>query len=403
MTNEIKNVPELRFPEFEDEWKQKRLGEVAEIIGGGTPSTSNPQYWGGDINWYSPIEIGENIYLNESKNKITKMGLKKSSAKILPIGSVLFTSRAGIGNTAILKKEAATNQGFKSIVPKDNKLDTYFIFSRTNELKKYGEINGAGSTFVEVSGKEMEKMPMLFPEISEQQKIGNFFSKLDRQIELEEQKLEKLEEQKKGYMQKIFSQELRFKDENGNDYPGWETNKIEDIANVTKGFTPSTKNNDYWYNKNKNWLSIAGMDEKYLYHGNKGITDLASQKHDKVEENTLIMSFKLTLGKLGIVKEPMYTNEAICHFNWKSKYVNTEYVYYYLSYINIDSFGSQAVKGITLNNDSINSIVIKLPSLSEQHKISDLFRKYDSFIEKQASKIKLFKERKKGFLQKMFV
>ena len=167
MTNEIKNVPELRFPEFEDEWKQKRLGEVAEIIGGGTPSTSNPQYWGGDINWYSPIEIGENIYLNESKNKITKMGLKKSSAKILPIGSVLFTSRAGIGNTAILKKEAATNQGFKSIVPKDNKLDTYFIFSRTNELKKYGEINGAGSTFVEVSGKEMEKMPMLFPEISE--------------------------------------------------------------------------------------------------------------------------------------------------------------------------------------------------------------------------------------------
>ncbi len=140
-----------------------------------------------------------------------------------------------------------------------------------------------------------------------------------------------------------------------------------------------------------------------MYHGNKGITDLASQKHDKVDKNTLIMSFKLTLGKLGIVKEPMYTNEAICHFNWKSKDVNTEYVYYYLSHINISSFGSQAVKGITLNNDSINSIVIKLPSLSEQYKITDLLKKYDEFIEKQLAKVELLKERKKGFLQKMFV
>lgn len=89
---------------------------------------------------------------------------------MLPVGTVLFTSRAGIGNTAILIKEGCTNQGFQSIVPHETELDSYFIFSRTHELKCYGETNGAGSTFVEVSGKQMAKMPILLPSIKEQQK-----------------------------------------------------------------------------------------------------------------------------------------------------------------------------------------------------------------------------------------
>ena len=103
---------------FLSAWEQRKLGEVAEIVGGGTPSTKVKEYWDGDINWYSPVEIGNSIYASGSVKRITKLGLEKSSAKILPKGTVLFTSRAGIGNTAILSKEAATNQGFQSIVPK---------------------------------------------------------------------------------------------------------------------------------------------------------------------------------------------------------------------------------------------------------------------------------------------
>ena len=138
-----------------DDWEQRKLGEMADIVGGSTPSTNIDEYWYGDIDWYSPIEIGEQIYVNGSQKKITELGLKKSSAKILPVVTVLFTSRAGIGNTAILAKEGTTNQGFQSIVPHKDELDSYFIFSRTHELKRYGETNGAGSTFVEVSGKQM--------------------------------------------------------------------------------------------------------------------------------------------------------------------------------------------------------------------------------------------------------
>ncbi len=169
-------------------WEQRKLGEIADIVGGGTPSTNNPSYWNGDIDWYAPAEIGEQIFLTGSQKKITVLGLQKSSATILPVGSVLFTSRAGIGNTAILAKQGATNQGFQSIVPDSQITDSYFIFSRTHELKKYAEIVGAGSTFTEVSGKQMARMPILMPKIDEQVCIGTFFRNLDRLITLHQRK-----------------------------------------------------------------------------------------------------------------------------------------------------------------------------------------------------------------------
>ncbi|WP_337090142.1 restriction endonuclease subunit S [Leuconostoc pseudomesenteroides] len=194
----------VRFSGFSDTWEQRKLGEVAYIIGGGTPSTSNPDYWDGDINWYTPAEIGEQVYVSESKKTITELGQQKSSAQILPVDTVLFTSRAGIGKTAILAKESATNQGFQSIVPEKNKLDSYFIFSRTNELKHYGNVTGAGSTFIEVSGKQMAKMPIMLPNIDEQKKIGSFFKQLDNLITLNQQKLTLLKKQKQAYLQKMF-------------------------------------------------------------------------------------------------------------------------------------------------------------------------------------------------------
>ena len=171
-------------------WEQRKLGEVADIVGGGTPSTNVSDYWDGDIDWYAPAEISDQIYLSSSQRKITEEGYNNSSAKILPIGTVLFTSRAGIGKTAILRQKGCTNQGFQSIVPHKDELDSYFIFSRTEELKKYGETVGAGSTFVEVSGKQMANMELMMPKtIREQEVIGAYFAKLDHLITLHHRKL----------------------------------------------------------------------------------------------------------------------------------------------------------------------------------------------------------------------
>lgn len=204
------NVPELRFKGFTDDWEQCKLGELADIVGGGTPSTSNSEYWDGDIDWYAPAEITEQIFVSSSERRITQQGYDNSSARILPIGTVLFTSRAGIGKTAILRKEGCTNQGFQSIVPHENMLDSYFIFSRTEELKRYGEIKGAGSTFVEVSGKQMASMELMMPKTIEEQKIiGVFFSHLDRLITLHQRKLDEEKQKKKALMQLLLTGKVR--------------------------------------------------------------------------------------------------------------------------------------------------------------------------------------------------
>ena len=161
------------------------MGDIADIVGGGTPSTGNQSYWDGDIDWYAPAEIADQIYANSSQKKITGLGYENSSAKMLPPSTVLFTSRAGIGKTAILTRKGCTNQGFQSIVPHRGELDSYFIFSRTGELKRYGELVGAGSTFVEVSGKQMAVMELMMPPtMREQQTIGGFFQQLDHLITL---------------------------------------------------------------------------------------------------------------------------------------------------------------------------------------------------------------------------
>ena len=227
------DAPAIRFKGFSDAWEQRKLGDIADIVGGGTPSTGNQSYWDGDIDWYAPAEIADQIYANSSQKKITGLGYENSSAKMLPPGTVLFTSRAGIGKTAILTRKGCTNQGFQSIVPHRGELDSYFIFSRTGELKRYGELVGAGSTFVEVSGKQMAVMELMMPPtMREQQTIGGFFQQLDHLITLHQRKFEKLTNVKKSMLEKMFPQ-------NGSSYPEirfkgftdpWEQRKLGELV-----------------------------------------------------------------------------------------------------------------------------------------------------------------------------
>ena len=197
-------VPKIRFSGFTGDWEQRKLADVAEIIGGGTPSTSNPDYWDGDIDWYAPAEIGEQIFAYGSVRKITKEGLIHSSAKILPAHkTVLFTSRAGIGNMAILKRPAATNQGFQSLVCHDD-IDPYFMFSMGDSIKAKAERVAAGSTFAEISGKKLGELEFMFPDTGEQKAIGVYFKNLDHLITLHQSELEKLQKIKKSMLERMF-------------------------------------------------------------------------------------------------------------------------------------------------------------------------------------------------------
>ena len=178
------SIPELRFPGFADPWEQRKLGEIAEIVGGGTPNTSVEEYWDGDIDWYTPAELGDRRYVDSSLRKITQAGYDNSSARMLPANrTILFTSRAGIGNTAILCSSACTNQGFQSLVVGDS-ADVDFIYSLSDDIKRKAEIKASGSTFLEISGKRLTEIEVLAPALVEQVQIGSFFRQLDSLIAL---------------------------------------------------------------------------------------------------------------------------------------------------------------------------------------------------------------------------
>ena len=196
--------PELRFFGFTNDWEQRELKDVAEIVGGGTPSTSVPAYWNGSIDWYSPTEIGQENFAKGSKRKISNEGLNNSSAKLLPAHkTILFTSRATIGEAAILEREGATNQGFQSIVTKEG-VDVYFLYSYKHHLKKQALIKASGSTFLEISKNEVEGLHVPVPSGEEQAKIGSFFKLVDKAITLHQRKLEIYKKLKKGLLQKMF-------------------------------------------------------------------------------------------------------------------------------------------------------------------------------------------------------
>jgi len=198
------NIPEIRFAGFTEAWEQRKLSDVAEIIGGGTPDTNNPSYWDGDIDWYSPAELGEQIYTIGSRRRITKEGYKNSSAKLLPANkTILFTSRAGIGTTAILCRSACTNQGFQSLVISDN-TDLYFIYSMSSRIKGFAISKASGSTFLEISGKQLAAMSLFLPQLNEQRKIGQYFKSLDNLITLHQRKLDALKKIKSALLEKMF-------------------------------------------------------------------------------------------------------------------------------------------------------------------------------------------------------
>lgn len=272
-----------------------------------------------------------------------------------------------------------------------------YLFS-TNNLKTKIKIIANGISVLGISKNNLSKLNVEIPSKKEQQNIVSFISDIDKKIELLEKKHQLYLDFKNYLMQQIFAQKLRF-----NFTDEWEKYLLGDISLIGKGFTPSTSNPSFWDGDLK-WLSIADMNQgKYINQTTKKITSDGSKNKEPVKKGTLLMSFKLSIGKLGILTEDMYTNEAICNFKWKNKDVLTEYMYYYLSSINILKYGSQAAKGITLNNETLSTIPVLLPSLEEQKKIINILSDVDMKINMLENSINDTSKFKKGLLQQMFV
>lgn len=191
-----------------EDWEVKKLGEVCAVIGGGTPSTFNNEFWNGNINWFTPTEVGYKKYLTSSNRKISEAGLMNSSANMLPINSILLTTRAGIGDVGILKVEACTNQGFQSLACHSN---THYEFIYYLMQTKKSELlnNASGSTFLEISPNKIKSIEIQIPSLPEQTRIATILSDMDIEIEALKQKLIKAKQIKQGLMQELLTGRIR--------------------------------------------------------------------------------------------------------------------------------------------------------------------------------------------------
>lgn len=357
------------------------MGDIADIVGGGTPSTGNQSYWDGDIDWYAPAEIADQIYANSSQKKITGLGYENSSAKMLPPGTVLFTSRAGIGKTAILTRKGCTNQGFQSIVPHRGELDSYFIFSRTEELKRYGELVGAGSTFVEVSGKQMAVMELMMPPtMREQQTIGGFFQQLDHLITLH---------QRQPFLQSPPDISLIVQLTPPFYTFSWEQRKLGDMMNVT---SVKRIHQSDWTDSGVRFLRArdivaAAKNEEpddYLYISKEKYEEYSTLS-GKVGVSDLLVTGVGTIGVPYLVRnlEPLYFKDGNIIWFQNSDKIDGKFLFYSFSAEQIQGFINESAGIGTVGTYTIESgkkTPISLPNQIEQAKVGEFFQQLDNLI-----------------------
>lgn len=199
-----------RLPGFTERWAHSTIGSLTRVTGGGTPSTRVSAYWGGGVPWFTPAEIkadGSGL-VARSERTITQEGLASSAATLLPVGSVLVTSRASIGNCAVAEVPVTTNQGFTSMIPRDHR-STWFLYYWVQQNRSEFESRSAGSTFLEISASKVASIPLQHPNVDEQEAIGQALRDADLELDALRARLSKACAIKVGMMQQLLTGRTR--------------------------------------------------------------------------------------------------------------------------------------------------------------------------------------------------
>ncbi|UOS63653.1 restriction endonuclease subunit S [Helicobacter pylori] len=366
-------------------WQRVRLGDIAEIIGGGTPSTQITSFWNGSINWFTPTEIGITKYVYKSQRTITPLGLKNSSAKLLPIGTILLTSRASIGDCAILKVVATTNQGFQSLIPLEkinNEFLYYLILTLKNKLLKLA----SGSTFLEVSPNKIKNLLIPLPPLNEQIAIANILSDLDRYLCALDALILKKEGVKKALSFELLSQRKRLKGFN----QAWQRVKLGDIGITISGLVGKTKQD--FINGNAKYITFLNVL-------NNVIIDTSILENVKIYPNEKQNSFKKydlffntsseTPKEVGMCAvllddiDQVFLNSFCFGFRIFDKAVDG----LFLSYLINSEIGRKAFENLAqgstrynLSKSGFNNVCLSLPPLNEQIAIANILSALDKEI-----------------------
>ena len=370
--NKTLNVPHWRFPEFSGEWDHISLSDIADIVGGGTPDTSVVEYWGGNIQWFTPSEIGKEKYARLSERTITEAGIKNSSAKLLPQGTVLLSSRATIGECSIARQECTTNQGFQSLIAKTDKVTSEFLYYLVPTIKKEMLRRSCGSTFLEISANELRKIYVYRPSLIEQNKLAEFMSLLDLRIETQKKIIEKYESLIRGLCEKLTRQGA--------------TNKT--IAECLECHSSTLQ---------ESAALDAGIYPVYGAIGICGYTDTPDVSGDGI----LIIKDGASVG-VTYFADGSYSSIGTLNRLTAKEDINLRYIYYCLKVLNFTPYKTGlAIPHIYFKDYGKHKIWC--PPLEQQSSIADALTTIDNKIQVEKSLLEQLNSQKRYMLNQMFI
>ncbi|MDM1407443.1 restriction endonuclease subunit S [Myroides sp. DF42-4-2] len=403
--------PKLRFPEFREDWKLFKINDVGLVITGTTPSTSVKEYYNGSNLFLSPADIDDNRFVYNTKTTLSDLGFSKTR-KLKPNSIAFVCIGSTIGKIAQVKKEFSTNQQINSIEFKNDFNEDFSYYTLLKESSKIKLMAGV-QTVPQINKTEFSKIKISYPTLQEQTKIADFLGAVDKQLDILNQKKEKLNLYKKGTMQQLFAQQIRFKDDNGNDFPDWEEKRLLDFENLIHG--------------DGDWILAKDIDSEgninVIQLGNIGKGNFIDKDYKKITIETFNEIKGTPIKKGDLLINRMLNNYKLhsCLFPYNGDYITSVDVcwirenIYFNNYFLKSLFSWEKSQEIFVSLSSgsgririskknlFERFVFKLPSIEEQTKIANFLSAIDTQIEAVENQITKTETYKKGLLQQMFV
>lgn len=374
-------------------WKSVALGDVCSIVNGGTPKSEVAEYWGGDLNWITPKEMGKLVSreISSTERKITDKGMKNSSAKLLPINSVILSSRAPIGHLVINKSLMATNQGCKGLVPSKS-LNFEYLYYFLSHSKQLLNDMGSGATFKELSASKLATVEIPLPPLSTQQKVVTkieaIFAEIDKATAAAETNAKNAEALFKIYLSDIFQ----------SDNPNFISKPIGEIGEIFSG-AGFPVNQQGLLNEDIPFYKVSDMNlvgnEKYMISHNNSISrETAKQLGAKIIPTKSIIFPKIggaiATNKKRILSVPSCVDNNVMAIYPNDKLVNPDFFFHLFSSIELSSFANEAALP-SIKKSTVEERLVKIPiSLREQERICVLintlkdisYKLKDDYLEK---------------------
>lgn len=394
----------IRENTLPEQWVHLKIGDVAEVVAGGTPKAGNPDNFaepGTGIAWLTPADLSnyKQKYISHGSRDLSEMGYRSSSAKLMPKGTLLFSSRAPIGYVAVAANDVSTNQGFKNFVFSEG-INPNYAYYFLRSIRDLAENMGTGTTFKEISGATAKKLPFILAPIAEQKVIADKLDTLLAQVETTKSRLDRIPQILKRFRQSVLAAAVNgklteeWRTESGTSLDGWTETNVGHLSNVATGKTPKRTNSEYWKNGTIPWLTSASTGHAFTYKAEQFVTEIAVKECSLklFPPGTLLLAMYgegKTRGQVTEIKISATCNQACAAITVDEALVSLEFMKIRLLE-NYEETRKAAAGGAqpNLNLNKVRKISVLLPPKEEQteivRRVEQLFV-YADIIEKQVN------------------